>query len=79
MIPLRLRIWLLQFRIDWLDGLIADLLRQVRTARSARERYLAKIEELRQIQDRRRTRRVIAELIERKEIEKRIGQLEDVQ
>jgi hypothetical protein len=79
MMPLRLRIWLLRFRIDLLDGLIADRLRQVRAARSERERYLAKIEELRQIEDRRRTRRVLAELLERKALEHRLGQLEDVQ
>jgi hypothetical protein len=63
---MRLRIFWLQFRADWLAGSIADLLRTVRELSRERERTLARIEELRQRQDRARTRRVIAEAIARR-------------
>jgi hypothetical protein len=63
---MRLRILWLQWRADWLAGSMDDLLRQVRALNRERERAIARIEELRQRQDRARTRRVIAQAIARR-------------
>jgi hypothetical protein len=62
----RLRLLWLQFRIDWLAGTIAEHLRHVRDADRDRERLIARVEEIRQREDRKRTRRVIAAAIARR-------------